>query len=162
MSGALFGVTLFAALGAALNAGLFFIFSVCIMQALDRIPAAAGAAAMQSINRVILNPLFLLAFMGTALASAGLAVAALFRWDEPDAKYMLAGSVVYLVGVTFLTSGYHVPRNNALDAVDADSAEGQELWKRYVPDWTRWNHVRTLASLAATACFILALYESAS
>jgi uncharacterized membrane protein len=31
------------------------------------------------------------------------------------------------------------------------------LWKRYLTEWTAWNHLRTAASLAAAAAFILAL-----
>src|SRR5262249_36312950 len=44
-------------------AGLFFAFSVAVMQALARLPAAGGIAAMQSINIAILNPLFLSVFL---------------------------------------------------------------------------------------------------
>ena len=36
-----------AALGSGLMAGLFFIFSVCIMQALSRLPPEQGIAAMK-------------------------------------------------------------------------------------------------------------------
>ena len=56
-----------AALGSGLMAGLFFIFSVFIMAALGRLPPASGIAAMQSINVIILNGMFLSVFMGTAL-----------------------------------------------------------------------------------------------
>ena len=52
-----------AALGCALMAGLFFSFSVAVMGALARIQPPEGIRAMQSINRVILNPLFLGVFL---------------------------------------------------------------------------------------------------
>lgn len=38
------------------------------MKALARIPAAQGIAAMQSINITVINPWFMMAFMGTAVA----------------------------------------------------------------------------------------------
>ena len=44
----LFALTLFAALGCGLMAGLFFAFSVAVMKALARLPSAEGIAAMQS------------------------------------------------------------------------------------------------------------------
>jgi uncharacterized membrane protein len=50
MSPALFGVALAAALGAGLNGGVFFAFSGFVMPALQRLPAAQGIAAMQSIT----------------------------------------------------------------------------------------------------------------
>ena len=61
----LFVLTLIAALGSGLIAGVFFVFSVSIMKALGRLPSAHGIAAMQSINDVIVNPVFLVAFLGT-------------------------------------------------------------------------------------------------
>ena len=62
-----FGVTLIAALGSGLIAGVFFAFSTFVMKALARLAPAEGIAAMQSINVVVLNPWFLGAFFGTAL-----------------------------------------------------------------------------------------------
>ncbi|HRO57613.1 MAG TPA: hypothetical protein PK177_00350 [Burkholderiaceae bacterium] len=38
---------------------------------------------------------------------------------------------------------------------------GARLWADYLVCWTNWNHVRTAASLAALACFIVALMRSA-
>ena len=35
-------------------------------------------------------------------------------------------------------------------------AEGKTVWAHYLRVWTAWNHVRTVAPLAALACFILA------
>ncbi len=68
-------------------AGLFFVFSVCIMQALRRLPAEQGVAAMNAINVVIQNPLFFAAFMGTALLGVIL-IAAAFIWGG-EGSYLL-------------------------------------------------------------------------
>lgn len=72
-------LTLFAAIGSGLMAGIFFAFSVFVMTALNRLPPAQGIAAMQFINVTILNPLFLLTFMGTAGASVVLAISGFRR-----------------------------------------------------------------------------------
>ena len=63
VDGFLFTLTFVTALGCGLIAGLFFVFSVAVMQALARLPAAGGIAAMQSINSAMLNPLFLPVFL---------------------------------------------------------------------------------------------------
>ena len=56
-------VTLFtAALGTGIVGGIFFAFSSFVMAALARIPAAQGIAAMNSINAVVLNPIFMTPF----------------------------------------------------------------------------------------------------
>ena len=77
-------------------------------------------------------------------------------WAEPGAFYLLAGSLLYLVGSIVVTMICNVPLNNRLAAVKPDSAEGRTVWTHYLSVWTAWNHVRTVAPLAAMACFILA------
>jgi uncharacterized membrane protein len=50
-----------------------------------------------------------------------------------------------------------VPRNNALARVDPASEEGARVWRTYLVEWTRMNHVRTVAGLAASALLAAAL-----
>lgn len=158
MDGAVLDMLAFAAaLGSGLMAGLFFVFSVCVMTALGRLPAAQGIAAMQSINSAILNPLFFAVFFGTAVLSLVLIVLSLVEWNDPGAVWRFGGGTLYLVGIILVTMVRNVPLNNRLAAVDPDSTEGASLWSRYLSVWTTWNHVRTLASLAAMAAFVLAL-----
>ena len=138
------------ALGSGLMAGLFFIFSVCIMTALGRLTPASGIAAMQSINVVILNGIFLSVFMGTALLSLALIAAWFLGWVPSGGMFVLAGSLLYLVGIIGVTMFFNVPMNNALAAVNPDSSEGAALWKDYLVNWTMWNHARTIAGIGAT------------
>lgn len=151
------GLTILAALGCGLVSGIFFAFSTFVMAALARLPAPQGIAAMQSINLVVLNPVFLSAFLGTGIVCLILAAASLMRWADPGASWLLAGGLLYPVGTVLVTIAFNVPRNDALAAVAPDSAEGATLWKRYVAGWTAWNHVRTAAALAAAAAFAIAL-----
>ena len=153
----IFPLTLFSALGCGLIAGVFFAFSTFVMKALARIPPAQGIAAMQSINVVVINPWFMVAFLGTAVGCLVLAVSSLFAWHKPGAIYMFAGSLLYLAGTILVTMVCNVPRNDALAAVDPVSADGASLWAGYVSSWTAWNHVRTAAALAAAASFTVAL-----
>ena len=143
-----------AVIGSGLMAGLFFIFSVCIMQALSRLPPEQGIAAMNAINVVIQNPLFLTAFMGTGLLGLALVVAAFVSGGQ--GSYLLAaGGLVYLVGTLAVTIIFNVPLNDALAAAPPGQAAA-ELWQqRYLTDWVRWNHVRTFASIGALALFVL-------
>lgn len=157
MDNFLFGLTFASAVGSGLIAGLFFAFSVCVMTVLARLPAAQGITVMQSINAVILNPLFLLVFMGTALASVILGIAACFKWGTAGAAYLLAGSVLYFVGVFLVTAVFNVPLNNALAGAAPGSSEGAALWDHYLSRWVPWNHIRTVAAIAALAAFIMAI-----
>jgi uncharacterized membrane protein len=147
----LFALTLIAALGCALLAGLFFAFSNFIMKALMRIPAPSGIAAMQAINVTVLNPLFFALFFGTAAACALLLF---LGWERPLA---VLGAALYLVGSFGVTMVFNVPRNNALARLDP--ADSVAAWRRYVQEWTWWNHVRTFAAVLAAVLLALELAQ---
>ena len=146
------------ALGCGLMGGLFFAFSNFVMKALERIPEHSAVAAMQSINQVVLNRLFLALFLGTALTSVGLLIWAYQRWPLPGSLCMAIGSGLYLAGNIIVTMLFNVPKNQALARLDPASSEAAAAWHRYVPSWNRWNHVRTITALAAAAWLMLALW----
>lgn len=150
-------LVLFCALGSGLIAGFFFAFSIGVMKALGKLPPAHGIAAMQSINVVVINPVFLGAFLGTAIACLIVLVGTLVRWRLPGGALLIGGSALYIVGTFLVTMLFNVPRNNALAALPATSPEAATLWTNYLSTWTSWNHVRMLASLAAALLFTLAL-----
>lgn len=141
-------LTTVAAVSSGMMAGIFFAFSVFLMRALAALPPAQGIAAMQSINRVIITPLFLLLFLGTGALGIFLAV------EGPLLR--LVGGLLYLVGALLVTFVRNVPWNNALDALAPDSPGAAEHWAGYVRRWTAWNHVRTVASTGAAVAFVLA------
>ena len=146
-----------AVLGCGLVAGIFFAFSTFIMSALGRLPPNEGIAAMQAINITVLNPWFFTAFFGTAAACLALPVLALTGWDGAHAGYSLAGSALYLLGTILVTIAFNVPLNERLAKVAPESTDGATLWTHYLVRWAFWNHVRTAASLAAAASFMVAI-----
>ena len=152
-------LTFLSALGCGLIAGAFFAFSTFVMKALGRLPAAQGIAAMQSINIVVINPIFMTAMFGTGVACFALAVLSVFKWYQPGTGYLLAGGLLYITGTILVTILFNVPRNDALASVNPTSAEGVTLWSNYLSSWTNWNHVRTMASLVAAALFTVALVK---
>jgi uncharacterized membrane protein len=149
-----------AALGSGLIAGTFFAFSAFVMRALKRLPAEHGVAAMQSINIVVINPVFLSAFLGTGLVCAVLFVGASSGWHEARPIWLIAGSLAYLLGCLLVTMTRNVPMNRVLAGIAAESPQAARYWPEYVSRWTLWNHLRTAASLMAMACFIAALREA--
>ena len=157
VNGIFFALTLFAALGCGLMSGLFFIFSNTVMSALAQLPPSQGIAAMQAINRIILNPLFFVTFLGTAATCITVLISLVWRWQQPGTLYLLVGSLLYLGGVMVVTIIFNVPMNESLDAMKPESVEAGNLWAKYLVDWTAWNHVRTVTALLGTASFILAL-----
>jgi uncharacterized membrane protein len=148
-------LTLVCAVGCALVAGVLFVFSICVMKALGKLPPAQGIAAMQSINVVIVNSWFITAFLGTAAACVFAMLASIVWWESAGGAWTLTGSLLYLVGVIFVTIRFNVPRNNALAAVAPATTQAAALWMAYLEIWTKWNHVRTAAALAAAVSFAI-------
>jgi uncharacterized membrane protein len=153
----LFALKLLAALGCGLAAGVFFAFSTFVMPALARLQPTQGIAAMQSINITAINPLFMTALFGTAAICLFLSVASLLKWHQLSSNYLLVGSLLYLIGTILVTIVFNVPLNDALAKVDPSSAEGAKLWASYLANWTAWNHVRTVAALAAAGVITMAI-----
>jgi uncharacterized membrane protein len=150
-------LTIVTAVGSAVSAGIFFTFSTFTMAGLRQLPANQGAAAMQAINREAPSGLFGVLLIVTTLGCVALGVSSVLRLHEPAARYQLAACVLYLVGVVVVTGAYHVPRNDVLAGLDANSPEGTSYWATYVVEWVRMNHVRTIAPLVASILLILSL-----
>ncbi|MEO0513768.1 MAG: anthrone oxygenase family protein [Planctomycetota bacterium] len=149
-------ITLTASLGAGLIAGVFFAFSTFVMRGLAQAGPEAGVATMQAINRTVFHPLMMGLFIG--LVPAGLLFAGLawkFGWSGWG--LIVIGTALYVLGTFGITALFNVPLNNALDTVEAGTAQAAELWARYLDRWTLWNHVRTVFALLAAAAYALAL-----
>jgi uncharacterized membrane protein len=150
-------LTVAAAVSSAVLAGVLFAFSTSVMPALARRPPAEGMAAMQEMNRTILNPVFGLLFGGSALLCLVVAVSAPFTDDQDGAGWRLAGGALYVVGVFIETMVVNVPLNDRLDAANASTAEGQSVWADFLVRWTRWNNVRTLLGVVAATFLVVSL-----
>jgi len=136
-------LTVVAALGCGLMAGVFFAFSAMVMPGLRRVGPEEGVAAMRAINAAVVNPAFIGLFLGTAVVS----VVAAFGGTVAG----WVGAALYVLGGIALTASYHIPRNNALDR------EGTPAhWERYLREWVPGNHVRAFACLGAASAFTIA------
>jgi uncharacterized membrane protein len=148
-------LTIFAALGSGMIGGLLFAFSNFVMRALAQQLPESGIRTMQAINITIINPLFFVVFLGTALASVILAISALPRLSSPGVLFLLIGCVLYIVGTFGVTMAFNVPLNNKLAILEPSTTQAAEFWREYVSSWMQWNHVRTIASILASVLLIL-------
>lgn len=137
-----------AALGSGLLAGVYFAFSGFIMKSFDKLETAQSITAMNSINEIILRSLFMPVFFGSTIISLLLIVAASVYWDEAGAGPALVAGMVYFFGMFLCTVVFNVPLNNALARLNPEGETAQQGWSRYLNNWTKWNHLRTLSSLA--------------
>jgi len=128
-------------LGSGLITGLLFAFSNFVMRALADLPPDKGMFAMQKINETIINPLFMMFFLGTPILCSVVAFTSGKNINEPGNLYLLIGALAYLIGPFGITMLFNVPLNNLL--ARADVSEANEIWPMYQEKWQRWNHIRT-------------------
>ena len=143
------------ALSSALMAGTYLAFSMVIMRALARLPEPAGMAAMNQINETILKTAFMPLFFGSTALALGMITAGLLHLGDDQAMRYIAAGSVYVVGMFVVTAAANVPLNNALASADG-SDRAEEVWQRYLVQWTRWNSLRTIACLVTlSVCLTL-------
>lgn len=141
------GATLTLGFG-ALMAGAYYAFSVAVIPGLSSVSAQHAVPAMRGMNDKILNPLFLLTFVGAPLAPL---VTGVLLWIDGQGgaatAFLLAGASV-VAGAFLPTVAVNVPLNERLDKADgpSDTAEAERLWTAYAPRWRAWNTFRALAS----------------
>jgi uncharacterized membrane protein len=157
IEGPYFWLTVLGVLGTGLVAGAFCAFSTFVMRGLAELPPAQGVAAMNAINRAAPRPAFMAVFIGSALVCAALAVVTFVVWPDEGKTEVLLGAALYVFGSFGVTVVANVPRNDALLRLEPGTAEADAYWPAYVREWTRWNHIRTVASAAAAVLLVLAV-----
>lgn len=136
--------------------GAFLAFSDFIMRALSRAGGTGGVDSMQSINREVFRWVFMTLFLGLVPiflligGYGGLIV------GQTAGLLLALSALIYVVGCFGVTALCNVPMNTALAGMDVSEAETQDYWRRtYLPRWTFWNAVRTIA--CAISAFLLLL-----
>jgi len=155
MSGFITNIIIAAILGAGLVTGLLFAFSNFVMRALADLPPDKGMFAMQRINEKIINPIFLVLFLGTPILCAIIAVYSGLKMNEPGSLSLIVGALAYIAGPFGITVLFNVPLNNRLARADVSAAD--EIWTMYQKKWQRWNHIRTYIGVASILCMAIGL-----
>jgi len=142
----------------ALVGGTFLAFSDFIMRSLSLTPGPGGLEAMQSINRQVFRWVFMTLFLGLAPVSLALSTFAGFSLDRPGALLILLSGIVYLAGCFCVTIFCNVPMNTRLAAMPSRAEHALAYWTdTYLPRWTFWNTVRTIACIAAATLLVFGL-----
>lgn len=152
------GTLLVTTLFTGLMAGLFAAFAYSVMPGLGRSSDRTFVEAMQAINKAIVNPAFMLLFMGS-IPLLGLAVVLAWRGQSrPVLPWLIAALVLYIVAF-MVTSGVNVPLNDALaHAGDPDNIRQlAKVRSDFEGSWVAWNIVRALLHTAAFGCLAWAL-----
>jgi uncharacterized membrane protein len=142
-------VVLVAALVAAgLIAGLFYAYACSVLPGLARGDDKTFVEAMRGINIAIVNPVFLLTFLGAPLL-AGVAI-----FLNPGPRPWVIAGFACLVAMIVITAAVHIPLNNALESGGDDYAAVRAAFETI---WVRWNVLRAVVSTAGFGCLVAAV-----
>jgi uncharacterized membrane protein len=146
MSPTIFILMQFAVLAYALVAGVFLAFSDFIMRSLSLTGGNGGVEAMQVINREVFRWVFMALFLGMAAVSLFFVFYGAKNLTDPAGARILLAGIIYLIGCFGVTVFFNVPMNEALAGMDLSEGVTRTYWlDTYLPRWTFWNTVRTVA-----------------
>ena len=141
----------------ALIAGLFYAYSCFVVLGLGKLSDTEYLKAMQSINREILNPVFFISFMGTAIL---LPISTfLYRAQSPVFILLLLATLAYLIGVFGVTIVGNVPLNDQLDKFDIVNSTKEaikQMRDNFENRWNLLNNVRTVFSVISILLVVCA------
>ena len=140
-------ILLAATVAAGLQAGTYYTWASGVMPGLARTDDHTFTSSLNHINVAIVNPVFMLSFLGAPALAAG-AVAA----TTGNARAWAIAGVALALGTVAVTAVGNIPLNDAL-AAGGSRADFETAW-------VRWNVVRTLTSTGALACLAWAAWKS--
>lgn len=145
--------------GLTLVVGLFWGWAVSAVPGLRTVDDRVYVLAMQSINRAILNPVFLVAFTGTVVVLIAASALSVWAGDGRRAWFITAAAVTYTFGVFGVTVAGNVPLNDRLESFAADRADQEALADAraaYEGPWNRLHVVRSTLGVLAVALAVAA------
>jgi uncharacterized membrane protein len=151
------GSLILAVITMGLMAGIFQLYSHTVMRGLAHTDDKTFVSAFREMDRAIMNPLFLVTFLGPFGFTALTTALSLGSGSRSLLPWLAAALVLYLV-VIIITSQVNVPLNNAIKAA-TDPDAGAVRVSFGEGRWTRWNHVRSVLCTGAFVCLVWALVE---
>ena len=153
-------LTLLAAtLTMGLTAGVFGDWAHTIMRGLGTTDNRTFVGAFQALDRAIMDPLFMLTFMG-ALAFTGVAAVLYLRADDHSVLPWVAVAFGLYLAAFVITMAVHEPLNGVIRAAgDPDRITNLAAVRDAFHEtrWVTWHIVRTIATTAAFGCLAWAL-----
>lgn len=143
-----------------LTAGLCFTWANAITPGIGRLNDLTFLQSFQAMNRAILNPTFIIIFMGPFFVH--LANIFLFR-SSPSLIFwlILSAAILYIGGLILVTIFGNVPLNEMLDKVNLTQSSPQELHiirDNFESKWNAFHRVRTISSSISFILLIISIF----
>jgi uncharacterized membrane protein len=155
-------LSLFAAiLLTGLSAGLFFAWQVSVIPGTKRVQDSVYIETMQKINRAIINPPFILIFLGPLIVQI---ISFVLYWNSSISLWLImVATIFYGIGTVIVTGLGNVPLNDKLDTLSlSDLNEKQMAGERqhYEAKWNRLHLIRTIFALLSFMLILTAEFTS--
>ena len=142
-----------------LTAGLCFTWANAVTPGIGRLDDLGFLHAFQQMNRAILNPIFIIVFMGPFITHV--ANIFLFKSAHPTVFFLvITAAILYIVGLVLMTVFGNVPLNEMLDKVDLLSASPEELKTlrdQFEVRWNQFHMIRTITTSLSFALLIISI-----
>lgn len=148
-----------ATLATGLTAGVFYAYAISVMPAFARMDDRVVIEAMQRINIVIINPAFMVGFLGTVGFTF---LAAVSHLDSRPTLWWIGIALVLDLVAFGITAGCNVPLNDQLAAAGDPAAlpDPGAVRAAFEPRWVRWNIVRGVLHGLAFLVLCGALFDA--
>ncbi len=146
----------------SLVAGFLFAYAIVVMPGIKNLDNREFIRAFQVTDLVIQNnqPVFLLVWIGSAIAIIVSAISGFWRLQGLDLFLLGLATLTYIIGVQISTIVIHLPLNNKLQSLDVDAMSEADLEaarNEFEPRWNKSNAVRTAISSFASVLLIILL-----
>lgn len=146
----------------ALVAGFVFAFTSVVMPGIQCLNDRDFLRTFKAIDLVIQRnqPSFMLVWLGSVLTLLATVLLSFWHLAGVDLLLLMAAAAAYLLGVQLPTATINVPLNNRLQDLDLDSLADSDIGEARVDfegRWIKWNLIRTILAVPASALLILLL-----
>lgn len=141
-----------ATIAGALQAGTYYIWAIAIIPGLARADDRTFVSVLRYLNRAIVNPAFVLTFLG----APALAVLGAVLVEAPSRPWTIAAAA--LAGATLIvTIAANIPLNERLDRDTRDPASARAA---FLSPWQWWNGLRAITSTGAVGLLAVAMLQA--
>ncbi|GAA1532337.1 DUF1772 domain-containing protein [Nocardioides humi] len=141
-----------ATVAAGLQAGTYYIWACAVIPGVARTDDRTFVTTLNHMNHAIVNPVFLLTFLGAPLLAAVAAVLA-----APSSRPWVLVALALAIATLVVTFAANIPLNDALDADAADPAAARAAFETA---WQWWNGLRVVTATGALLALAGALLRA--
>ncbi len=148
---------LLAVLSTGFMAGIFFTWTNAVTPGIGKLNSLEYLKALQAMNRVILNPLFYIAFLAP-IAMLLLSIAFNYVTAPPNIfRLILSAGILYFIGTFLVTILGNIPLNNILDQSHLEILSPDVLDELRIQIEQPWNQLNLYRTWSSFSSFILLL-----